>query len=89
MANKRVLKRVINQIGEELFAEYVAATHYDETKHAENPELLLSILRTRDSFISRVSHPEPGLSAKAYYKDLVDSFQKQVNELVDQLNGLG
>jgi len=89
MANKRVLKRVINEIGEELFAEYVAATHYDESKHNENPELLMSILRTRDWYISRVSHPEPGMPAKVYYRDLVDRFQKQVNELVDQLNALG
>ena len=71
MANKRTLKRAINGICEELFADCIAASLYGAVKHPENADALLStIIKTESDFIARVSHPEPGMTAKAYYKDL-------------------
>ena len=40
----------------------------------------------QNNYITRVSHPEPGMSAKAYYKDLREKFSAQVSEVLDQLN---
>jgi hypothetical protein len=37
-------------------------------------------------YLSRVSHPEPGMTPKAYYKDLREKFGKQVTEILDQIN---
>ncbi len=89
MANKRTLKRAINGICEELFADCIAASLYGAVKHPENADALLStIIKTESNFIARVSHPEPGMTAKAYYKDLREKFTEQVNEIVDQINYL-
>ena len=87
MANKRSLKRSITLISEELFAECVAASLY-----GQNPEsaeaLLFSIIKMQDHFIRRISHPEPGIPAGVYYKDLREKFAAQVGEIIDQINTL-
>ena len=89
MANKRSLKYAINAICEELFAECSAASLYGADNHKDDAEaLLFSILKTQSDFVARVSHPEPGMTAKAYYKDLREKFSAQISELVDQVNAL-
>ena len=89
MTNKRTLKRTINGICDELLVECVAASLYGNELHRDNADALLaSILRMQEDFIGRVSHPEPGMPAKRYYKDLVEKFAAQVSELVDQIQGL-
>ncbi len=89
MANKRTLKQAINGICEELIVECVAASLYGAEKHNDNAETLLAcILRTQVDFVARVSHPEPGMAPKAYFKDLREKFSAQVGELIDQINNL-
>ena len=87
MANKRSLKHAINGISEELFAECIAAALYGSGSQKENSDaLLFTILKMQRNFISRISHPEPGITAKAYFKDLREKFTAQVGEVVDQIN---
>ncbi|MBR1485507.1 MAG: hypothetical protein IJ612_07450 [Prevotella sp.] len=89
MANKRSLKRAINAISEELFAECVAASLYGAEAHKDNANALLHcIVKTQRHYISRVSHPEPGLPAKKYYADLRERYAAQVGEIIDQINAL-
>ena len=89
MANKRTLKRAINLICEELFSEVVAASLYGNDKHEGSDEpLLFSIVKMQKNYICRVSHPEPGISARDYYKDLRDKFAAEVGEIADQINNL-
>lgn len=90
MANKRDLKRTINYITSELFAETVAASLYNGKPTQEDVDgILSSIVMVNGDFISRVSHPEPGITTKAYYKNLVTDFNKQVSEIIDQITNLG
>ena len=42
-----------------------------------------------NDFTRRVSHPEPGMKAKAYYKAIVADFNKQIAEVADQITNLG
>ncbi|MBR0165859.1 MAG: hypothetical protein IJQ13_03150 [Prevotella sp.] len=87
MSNKRSLKKGIQLICEELFAECVAVSLYGHETNKENAEaLLFTIVKMQDNFIKRISHPEPGLSAKVYYKDLREKFSAQVGEILDQIN---
>lgn len=89
MANKRSLKHAINAICEELFAECMAASLYGADNHKDDAEaLLFSILKTQSDYVARVSHPEPGMVPKVYYKDLREKFSAQIGELVDQVNAL-
>ena len=87
MANKRTLKKCINLICEYLFAESVAVSLYGPENDRENAEAVLSsIVKMEDHYIKRISHPEPGIPAKKYYKDLREKFSSQVNEILDQIN---
>ncbi len=89
MANKRSLKKAITQICEELFTEAVAASLYGNEVNKENTEaMLVAIIKTHRNYISRVSHPEPGMTACAYYKHLRENFAAQVSEILDQINNL-
>ena len=89
MSNKRDLKRTINYICGDLFTEGIAASLYGENRDNNNTEAILTaILVMHSNYIRRVSHVQPGMPAKVYFKDLKDKFSKEVNEIVDQLNNL-
>ena len=89
MSNKRDLKRTINYICGDLFTEGIAASLYGENRDTENIEAILtSILVMHNNYIRRVSHVQPGMPAKVYFKDLKEKFSKDVNEIIDQINNL-
>ena len=89
MANRRSIKRLINLICEELFAEAVAASLYGNQPDNDNAEAIVSsIVRLHNNYISRISHPEPGMKAKQYYKDLCEKFSIEVDEIADQINNM-
>ena len=89
MANKRTLKHAINLISDELFAEAVAASLYGNDQHKGNADAVLySILRLKRNYVTRVSHIEPGMKPRAYFKDLREKFAAEVDEIVDQINNL-
>lgn len=89
MANKRDLKRNINYICSELFAECVAASLYGSSQSNEAVDgILSSIIMTHSDFIARISHPEPGMNVKTYFKHLTEDFNKQASEIVDQISSL-
>ena len=91
MANKRSLKHAINLICEELFAETVAASLYGNEPHKEKSnakDLLTSIIRLEADYISRISHVEPGMNPRLYFKTLRERFATEVDEIVDQINSL-
>lgn len=90
MSNKRDLKRSLNYACSELFAECLAASlnvSPDEQSHIN--DILTSILKTHSDFVRRVSHPEPGMKSKYYYKVLIDDFNKYVEEIIDSIQALG
>lgn len=87
MANKRALKKGINVICETLFAECVAVSLYGTKENrAKAEDQFYAIVKLQDHFIRRVSHPEPGISAKKYFLDLREKFGKQVTEILDHIN---
>ena len=89
MANKRTLKKSITLICAELMTECVAASLYGNKSNEDNAEALFySIVRLENDFISRISHPEPGIPQKKYYRILCDQFAGQISELIDQVNNL-
>lgn len=89
MANRRTIKHNINRICEELFAECIAASLYSAEVERENVEAMLhSIIKMGGDYTRRVSHVEPGMPAKAYFKNIIEQFNSSVNEIVDQINNL-
>ena len=66
MASKRDLKRRINYICSDLFAECVAASLYGTSEYKETAEATLtSLLFMHRNYVRRISHPEPGMTKKA------------------------
>ncbi len=87
MANKRKLKKHVNQVCEDLFTELVAASLYGHKfEEPKFSDVMYTLIHMQHHYTSRISHPEPGLSAKAYFKNLRESFDSDVDELVDQIN---
>ena len=87
MMNKRSLKKAINAVSDQLFANAVAVSLYGTNRNAENDEALIqSLLSMREDFVSRISHPEPGMKKQEYYKDLREKFISQAQELADQIS---
>jgi hypothetical protein len=90
MAKKRDLKRSINYICSDLFAEAMAAAIYGNLENKESADNLLStIIITRNEFVSRISHPEPGMKASKYYRALIDDFNQSTLDIVDKIGNLG
>ena len=89
MAKRRELKSVINNICTDLAAEVVAVSLYD-TKPAEENVLAIinTIFKIRNNYISRISHVEPGMPAKLYFKNLIENFNNETIEVIDQINNL-
>jgi len=86
MTSRKNLKKQVNYICSELFAECIAASLYSTKAPQENVDTLLkSILTIHQDFIGRISHVEPGMAPKAYFKSLIEDFNKQVGEIVDQI----
>ena len=56
----------------------------EQQQQAES--VLNAIAKIEVDFIGRISHPEPGMAPKAYYKELREKFAAQAQELLDQLN---
>lgn len=86
MANKRKLKKSISYICSDLFSECVAASLYQKEKNKENINAILSsILIIHNNYVCRVSHPEPGITPKKYYNNLIDGFNKEICEVIDNI----
>ena len=89
MANKRDLKRSINYITSVLFAECLTASSYSSKPEQSDAEgILTAILMSNSDFIKRISHPEPGIKQTVFFKNLIAEFNKQVSEIIDQINNL-
>ncbi len=87
MANKRTLKKSINVICTSLFADLVALSLYGTEAQQQQAETLLnSIAKMEVDFLGRVSHPEPGMKPKDYFKDLREKFSSQIQEILDQIS---
>lgn len=89
MANKKDLKKNINGICDALFADCIAIVLYGgKTDKANTDSLLSSVITIRDNYVRRISHPEPGMKPKAYYKDLIDKFKTQAIEVIEQIDSM-
>ncbi len=84
MANKKALKRSIHLICEELFTECIACSLYGHNRESAEA-LIFSTMKLQRDYISRISHPEPGMPAKQYYQKLKEDFIAQASDINDQI----
>lgn len=88
MASRKVLKKNVNYITGELFAECLVNSLYVPGVDKEKADQLMGeILKMQDEFISRISHTEPG-NVKGFYKKFRADFNAKVEEILDALGKL-
>ncbi len=86
MANKRELKKLVNYICSDLFSECIAASLYNGNSNEEEVNsILISILMVQRDYVCRISHPEPGMPPKDYFKDLKERLNIQIEEISDNI----
>ena len=86
---RRDLKKGINFLCGELFAECVAIMHYQKPTPQEDVDnVMASILNLQDDMLSRVSHVEPGMKAKDYFKKLREDMLSHTDEIVEHIKAL-
>lgn len=88
MAKRRFLKKDIKSTCCELFNECIAVSLYNNINVENTTALLHSISKTQADFVSRISHVEPGMEPKMFFKTLIDDFKSQAIEIVDNINNL-
>jgi hypothetical protein len=84
MAKRRTIKREITNACASIFSECLAVSLYGPNKDRAQA-LLYSIIKLEIDYVSRVSHVEPGMPAKKYFKDLVEKFTAEATDILDQL----
>jgi len=86
MANRRKLKKSISYICNSLFSECIAASLYSDKKNKDDINAILtSIIIIHNDYVCRISHAEPGIKPKKYYKNLKEQFNIQVCEVIDNI----
>ena len=86
MANKRELKKLVNYICSDLFSGCIAASLYNGNSNEEEVNsILISILMVQRDYVCRISHPEPGMPPKDYFKDLKERLNIQIEEISDNI----
>lgn len=88
MASRRELKKNVNYIAGELFAECLFNSLYvPGTDKAKADLLMADILKMQEEFLSRISHTEPG-NVKGFYKKFRSDFNTKMNEIIDAIGNL-
>lgn len=88
MASRRNLKKNVNYITGELFAECLVNSAYvPGTDKEKADKLMCDILKFQNEFVSRISHTEPG-NVKGFYKKFRVDFNAKVNEIIEAIGKL-
>ena len=88
MASRKALKKSVNYIAGELFAECLVNKLYVPGTDPQKADALMSdILTAQDEFLSRISHTEPGC-VKVFYNKFRTEFNAKVNEFIERLGQL-
>ena len=85
---RKDLKKHINYLCGELLAECMAAADYSSKDNKQDVEnVMLSILKMQNDWITRLSHVEPG-STQLFFQKMKEDMQKWTDEIIDQIQNL-
>lgn len=88
MASRKNLKKVITYIADQLATQAFFASYESKADAAEWIDVFNAIFALNRDYVSRVSHPEPGLPARKYYDTLCMSFNEEAKAIFDNINRL-
>lgn len=88
MANRRQLKKSINYLCGELFAECVAIKCYQKDVNQDDLDnVMRNVLLMHADLVCRLSHVQPG-ATKAFFHKLNEDLNRQTQEIIDQIYAL-
>ncbi|MCR5533848.1 MAG: hypothetical protein K6F47_01545 [Bacteroidaceae bacterium] len=88
MMKRREIKKDINSLCGDLFAECIALLQYENKPNNNDVEnVMLTILEMQNDMISRLSHVEPG-STKLFFKKLRQDLIARTEDIVEQIKAL-
>ena len=82
MASKKNLKKVIGYISSELLSQAIFVSLNSERNIEEWNTIFTRILVMNNDYIARISHKQPGMSAKDYFNAHSTSFNNEAKEIV-------
>lgn len=85
---RREIKKDINSLCGDLFAECVALLQYKDTTNKKDVDnVMLTIMQMQNDMISRLSHVEPG-STKLFFKKMREELMARTGDIVEQIKAL-
>ncbi len=84
---RRKLKKTINYLAGELFAECIALMEYEKVNEQSVSLVMEHILMMQTDMINRLSHVEKGCT-RLFFKKLREDIANQTELIVEDINGL-
>ena len=84
---RRELKKSINNLCSELFAECIALNRYENVDKDRVANVMESILMMQADIVSRISHTQPGAN-KIFFKKLREDLIARTEEIIDDIQAL-
>lgn len=84
---RRELKKCVNNLCGELFAECIALTQYEKVDKDAVSNVMESILMMQADIICRISHVEPG-AGKLFFKKLREDLVARTEAIIDDIQAL-
>lgn len=84
---RRDLKKSINNLCSELFAECIILHQYEKADADAVSNVMENILMMQADLICRISHVEPG-AKKQFFKKLREDLLNRTEQIVDDIRGL-
>lgn len=84
---RRELKKCVNNLCGELFAECIALNHYENVDKDAVTNVMESILMMQADIICRISHVQPG-AGKKFFKKLRQDLVDRTDAIIDDIQAL-
>ncbi len=84
---RRELKKTINYLAGELFAECIALMEYGNVNEQSVSAVMEHILMMQTDMINRLSHVEKG-NTRQFFKKMREDIANQTELIVEDINGL-
>lgn len=84
---RRDLKKSINYLAGELFAECIALTEYGNVDEHNVSAVMENILMMQADMISRISHVEPGCT-RLFFRKLREELADRTEQIIEDIKGL-
>ena len=84
---RRELKKSINNLCGELFAECIALNYYENVDKDRVANVMESILMMQADIVSRISRVQPG-AGKTFFKKLREDLVTRTEEIIDDIQAL-